>query len=111
MSYVPTTTISILRTPANTVNAWGDPIDTLDVAHAGIPASISETTRRLFGGSQSQDRVVRYATCHVYKGTDVLDNDRVKDDTTGDIYIVDIVRQNSSQVHASDVVLELRRTT
>lgn len=109
MTYIPTTTVAILR--GSTTDDHGDEVESTTAAYEGLPASIMERTRRVFGANEQQDRTVRLATGRLPAGTDVRDSDRIRDERTGHVYVIDGLTENSSPVHATDVVMELRRTT
>ena len=106
---IATTTIAILR--GTTTNAWGDEQDTGAPVHLGIPAALTEQTRRVTTRDDPTPRIVRYAVARVAAGTDVTDQDRVRDERTGAIYIVDAVSSMTNPALAADLRLDLRRTT
>lgn len=104
-----TTTIAVLR--GTSTNAWGDEADTDTPVHIGIPASLVEQTRRVTTRDDPTPRIVRYAVGRVTAGTDVTDQDRIRDERTGDTYIVEAVSAMNSAAVAADLRLDLRRTT
>jgi hypothetical protein len=104
-----TTTISVLR--GTTTDAYGDEQDTDTVVAAGIPASLIEQTRRTTTRDDPTPRVIRYAVGRVTAGTDITDQDRIRDERTGATYIVDAVSSMTSAAVAADMRLDLRRTT
>jgi len=104
-----TTSISVLR--GTSTNAWGDEIDTDTAVHTGIPASLIEQTRRVTTRDDPTPRIVRYAVGRVTAGTDITDQDRIRDERTGAIYIVEAVSAMNSAAVAADLRLDLRRTT
>lgn len=104
-----TTTISVLR--GTTTDAYGDEQDTATVVHSGIPAALTEQTRRVTTRDDPTPRIVRYAVGRVTAGTDITDQDRIRDDKTGAVYIVDAVSSMNSPAVAADLRLDLRRTT
>jgi hypothetical protein len=108
-NYVPTTTAAVLR--GTTTDSYGDPTDAATVYLSGLPAAIQEQTRRVYGDSAGQDRTIRFSACRLPYGTDVVEDDRIKDETTGVIYAIEELTANTSPVHAADVVLQLRRIT
>jgi hypothetical protein len=104
-----TTTLSVLR--GTSTDGYGDEVDT-DTPHAtGIPASLVEQTRRVTTRDDPTPRIVRYAVGRVTAGTDVTDQDRIRDERTGATYIVDAVSAMNSAAVAADLRLDLRRTT
>jgi hypothetical protein len=109
MQAIATTRISILR--GTTRDAWGDEQDTDTPVASGIPASLTEQSRRVTTRDDPTPRIVRYAVARVAAGTDVTDQDRVRDDRTGQIYSVDAVSSMANPAAAADLRLDLRRTT
>jgi hypothetical protein len=106
---IATTTLAVLR--GTTSNAWGDEQDTDTPVHAGIPAALTEQTRRVTTRDDPTPRIVRYAVSRVAAGTDVTDQDRVRDERTGAVYIVDAVSSMANPALTADLRLDLRRTT
>lgn len=104
-----TTTVSVLR--GTSTNAFGDEIDTDTPVYTGIPASLVEQTRRVTTRDNPTPRIVRYAVGRVTAGTDVTDQDRVKDERTNEVYIVEAVSSMNSAAVSADLRLDLRRTT
>lgn len=104
-----TTTISVLR--GTSTDGYGDDVDTDTAVRTGIPASLVEQTRRVTTRDDPTPRIVRYAVGRVTSGTDITDQDRVRDERTGAIYIVDAVSSMNSAAVAADLRLDLRRTT
>jgi len=109
MQAIATTRISILR--GTGVDAYGDEVD-IDTPHAtGIPASLTEQSRRVTTRDDPTPRIVRYTIARVPAGTDITDQDRVKDERTGAIYAVDAVSSMANPVAVADLRIDLRRTT
>lgn len=104
-----TTTIAVLR--GTTTDGFGDEVDTDTAVATGIPASLAEQTRRVMTRDDPTPRVIRYSVARVTAGTDVTDQDRVRDERTGAVYIVDAVSSMNSAAVAADLRLDLRRTT
>jgi len=109
MQAIATTTVSILR--GTTTDAFGDEQDTDTAIATGVPASLTEQSRRVTTRDDPTPRIVRYAVARVVAGTDVTDQDRVRDERTGAIYIVDAVSSMANPAVAADLRLDLRRTT
>lgn len=109
MLAVATTTLTVLR--GTTTDAYGDEQDTDTPVHTGIQASLTEQTRRVTTRDNPTPRIVRYAVARVTAGTDITDQDRVRDERTGATYIVDAVSQMANPAVAADLRLDLRRTT
>lgn len=104
-----TTALTILR--GTTTDAYGDEQDTNTPIATGVPASLTEQTRRVTTRDDPTPRIVRYAVARVGAGVDIADQDRVKDERTGAVYIVDAVSSMANPAAAPDLRLDLRRTT
>lgn len=109
MLAVATTTVSVLRGTAT--DAWGDEADANTVVRAGVQIALTEQSRRVTTRDDPTPRIVRYAVGRVTAGTDITDQDRLRDERTGVVYIVDAVSQMTNPAVASDLRLDLRRTT
>ncbi|MCX5522202.1 hypothetical protein OG342_04875 [Streptomyces bobili] len=104
-----TTTVTVLR--GTTTDTYGDEQD-LNTPHlTGIPASLTEQTRRVTTRENPTPRIVRYAVARVAAGTDVTDQDRLRDERTGAVYIVEAVSSMANPAVTPDLRLDLRRTT
>lgn len=108
-NFIPTTTVDILR--GVETDEYGDEVDTDTAAVEDVPAAIQERYRNVYGQSQDQDRSIRYAMCRVPQGTDVREDDRIRDRATSIVYAIQELHDNSSPVHPSDVVMRLSRIT
>lgn len=106
---IATTSIAILR--GTTTDAYGDEADMDTPVHTGIPASLTEQSRRVTTRDDPTPRIVRYAVARVAAGTDVTDQDRIQDERTGAIYSIDAVSSMANPALTADLRLDLRRTT
>jgi len=109
MQAIATTTVSILR--GATTDDYGDEQDTNSPIATGIPASLTEQSRRVSGRENQTPRIVRYAVARLPARTDVSENDRLLDERTGAKYIVDAVSGMANPAFEVDRRLDLRRTT
>lgn len=109
MNATATTTVSVLR--GTTTDDYGDPVDSNTAVATGIPASIIEQRQTVTTADDPNPRVVRTYTGRVSAGTDIRTGDRIKDERTTYVYIVDQFSQVSSPVLTNDLRLDLRRTT
>ncbi|MEU3507675.1 hypothetical protein ABZ733_07065 [Streptomyces longwoodensis] len=109
MQAVATTSLAILR--GTTTDAYGDEQDTDTPVRTGVPASLVEQSRRVTTRDDPTPRIVRYAVARVPAGTDITDQDRVRDERTGAVYIVDAVSGMDNPALQVDRRLDLRRTT
>ncbi|MFI2761396.1 hypothetical protein ACH5A3_21380 [Streptomyces echinatus] len=109
MQAIATTTIAVLR--GTSTDAYGDEVDTDTPVASGIPAALTEQSRRVTTRDDPTPRIVRYAVARVAVGTDVTDQDRVRDERTGAIYSIDAVSSMANPAAVADLRLDLRRTT
>lgn len=109
MQAIATTTISVLR--GTETDQFGDERDTNTPHATGIPASLTEQSRRVTTRENPTPRIVRYAVARVPARTDITDQDRVRDERTGAIYIVEATSQMANPAATPDIRLDLRRTT
>lgn len=109
MQAIATTTLTVLR--GTTTDAFGDEQDMDTPVHTGVPASLTEQTRRVTTRDDPAPRIIRTAIARVAAGADITDQDRVRDERTGAVYIVDATSAMANPALAVDVRLDLRRTT
>jgi hypothetical protein len=106
---IPTTTVTILG--GNTESDYGDVLDSDEPAGSGIPASIIEGRQVVATESDAQARIIRYYTGRLPAGTVVSDTNRLKDERTDEIYVIDNVTVPHNPIIPQDVRLDLRRIT
>lgn len=106
MRYLPTTVAAILR--GTTVDAYGDPQDASVVVEDDIPASIIDPVATVRTRGDTDPRVVRNTTIRLPAGTDVREDDRILDQTTGRIYAIDAVTSQQGYAFANDVRITAR---
>ncbi len=109
MIATPTTTVTILG--GNEETDFGDVLDSDTPAGSGIPASIIEGRQVVATESDPQARVIRYYTGRLPHGTVVDDTQRLRDEVTGETYVIDNVTTPKNPVIEQDVRLDLRRVT
>lgn len=116
MNAIPTTTVTILGS-ADGVTApdqWGDTVEGDSPAGptaTGIPAAIHTGRRVVATESDPHAVVVRYFTGRLPAGTQVTDAQRLLDERTGQIYVIDQVTEPQSSTMPQDLSLDLRRVT
>lgn len=103
-----TTRVSVLR--GTTTDAFGDVQDAATVHTSGIQASLTEASRQTYEPVTGTPRIVRTHVARVPSTTDVTENDRIKDETTSEIYIVVSVTKNSNPALTQPLRLDLKRT-
>jgi hypothetical protein len=109
MQAIATTRVEILR--GTTTDTYGDEQDTDTAIASDIPAALTEQSRRVTTRDDPTPRIVRYAVARVPAGTDVTDQDRLRDQRTGAIYIVEATSSMANPAATPDIRLDLRRTT
>ncbi|ARX81525.1 hypothetical protein SMD44_00923 [Streptomyces alboflavus] len=106
--YVATTTVSVLGD--TTEDEFGDETDGTTVLAADIPAALVEATRTAMEPVTGTPRIVRTHVCRLPPGTAVDESHRIKDEVTGEIYIVVAVTRNANPFLAQPLRADLKRT-
>lgn len=104
-----TTTITILT--GSSESEWGDPTEGDTERVTGVPAAIHEGALKVQTESDPQARAVRYYTARLPHGTEINEDERIKDEVTGVIYAVDAVTTPTNPALPQDVRVDLRRVT
>lgn len=104
------TTITVFSS-ATTIDEWGDPIDSNAIIADAIPASITETGTSAYSENTTRPRVIRNAICRVSRVyADVIgNNNRIKDETTNQIWIILSVTLNNNAVGHVPMHIEMQR--
>lgn len=97
---------SIIR-GTTSLSTYGDEVQTDTVLKAGVIGSVIEKTRQNFDPQSSRIVTLRQLTGRFKNGTDIKDGDRVKDEKTGTVYLVNSVSHSTALVNKPDVVVEL----
>jgi hypothetical protein len=90
--FVPNTTVTILRTPTGEDtprNAWGDRIDTDTPVKTGVPASLLDVERRIWVPAENRSTVIVTTRCRLRGDVDVRERDRIRDEATSRVYVVE----------------------
>lgn len=103
--------VSILR--GTTTNQWGDQIDDPNAAEiaVGIPACIEVTNTNAFDPATQQIRTIRTISGSIQSDIDVRETDRLRDDTTGVVWIVEQVTQRGGPGFVGDLDLVLKQVS
>lgn len=109
MNAVPTTRIAILG--GSTSSEWGDPQDGTDVVRAGIPAAIHEQSVTSATESDPAAIVRRVYTMRLpfWARSLISGVNRIRDERTGEIYVVDAVSRPQNAALPQDLRVDLRR--
>lgn len=104
------TTVSVLR--GETTDAYGDLLDSNQVAYAGVPAILVETGRTTTDPSNPNPRTIRRIVLTVPEWIGLLDTDRVMDEATSNVYMVIEVTKPPTLIGAPvDTTAVLKRVT
>lgn len=107
MIAIPNTTIAILGGSSN--SDFEDPVEGTTVVTSGLPAFIMESRKIVATESDPQARAIRYYTGRVPFGTEVVDSQRIRDEITGETFVIDHVSLPRNGIIPQDVRLDLRR--
>lgn len=102
------TTLTIMR--GTSANPYGDLSDVGTPIYSGIPAAVNESSKQVWDPATQTPRTVRTSTCVVASWVDVLSSDTLKDESTGNYYMIqDIQVQPTGPTGiAPDKLLTLR---
>lgn len=93
-------------------NAAGDEIDSTTPLYTDIPASLVERSKVVLDPATQTPRTVRDIVCVIPSWTDVVNTDRIQDETSGYVYAIEDVTYPPTLMGAPvDEVLTLRRVT
>lgn len=101
--------VSILR--GTTTNQWGDQTDdpAASAIAVGVPACIEVTNTNAFDPTTQQIRTIRTISGSIQSDTDITETDRLRDDASGAIYIVESVTQRGGPGFTGDLELVLKQ--
>lgn len=100
-----TTTVTVYR--GETVNDWGDPVDSDTIVATGIRASIIEQTVYARSEVTSLPRSFRFAKMRVTPGTDIRQNDRILDEKTGENWTIVQISKRANPTRNQDMRIDL----
>lgn len=104
------TRVTLLR--GTGTDAYGDPTDTDTVFLAHIPATLIETGKNVQDPSTSTPRTIRQVQCALPGFIGVLDTDRIRDELSGNLYMVVGVDTPPTLIgETPDVRLDLKRVS
>lgn len=104
-----TTTVSILGGQSEDP-VFGDVVDDFEVLASGLLASVIESQKQNREPSTGNPRIIRTHVGRMVAGTAVTEDNLIKDEQTGETYIVVSVTRNANPQSAQDVRLDLKRT-
>lgn len=106
MNGMATGSFTVIRGVGST-NAYGDEVDTQTDHASGLRGSVIEKTSKAYNPVDSRVVTIRTYTGRFRFGTDILDGDRLRDENTGTVYVVNSVNSPSSFANKPDMVLDL----
>jgi hypothetical protein len=109
MTFLATSTFSILR--GSYQSPTGDQVDSDDAVQHGIPGSVREVRSDETTISDGMPRQIRYLVGRFAADVDVRHEDRILDENTGAVYLVDGISEPGFAFFNVDKVLELRRAS
>jgi hypothetical protein len=80
------TRLTIMRGTA--ANAYGDLTDVGTPIYSGVPAAVVESSKVVLDPATQQPRTIRTSTAVVAGWVDVLNSDTIKDESTGNYYMI-----------------------
>lgn len=80
------TRLTIMRGTA--ANPYGDESDVGVPVYSGIPAAVNESSKVVFDPATQQPRTIRTSSAVVAGWVDVLSSDTIKDESTGNYYMI-----------------------
>ncbi|MFD4830139.1 hypothetical protein ACFWPV_09830 [Streptomyces uncialis] len=105
---VATTLVSVLG--GTSTDAFGDETDNDTVMASGIPASLIEAQRTVREPVTGNPRIIRTHVARLPPATDVDETKRLRDETTGETYIVTAVTRNANPAMTQPLRADLKRT-
>lgn len=107
--FLATSTYSILR--GQWTDPYGDAKDSDEPVHTRIPGSVQEIRSVPTLGSEGLARQITFLVGRLPERTDVRHGDRLRDERSGAVYMVDEIGKFKSPIMSSGVRLSLRLVT
>jgi len=104
----PTTLVTIMTT-GTTEDQFGDVVENSTTIASGVPAAIMERRERVFLPNTTEPRIIHYYTGRLLYGQAVTKNNRIKDENTNEIYVIENVSSLASPVKRQPLRLDLRK--
>ncbi|OLT26535.1 hypothetical protein BJF83_20840 [Nocardiopsis sp. CNR-923] len=116
MTYHAHTRITVLRTPSgedSPTNAWGDPVDLprgQEPVHlSGVRAALQQETVRQWQPNERRWTEVTTWTARVRRDLDIVHTDQIRDDRTGDRFVIDEIHTPTGFAGWAHTRLQLTR--
>ena len=109
-NFRPTTYVTILRTsPSDLTDEFGDPLDNETVSSTGNPFSIIQQRQRQFLPAENRTTIIEVIAGRCRGNVDVKNTDRLKDERTGFIYMIEELFRPQDPIGAAAYSMTLRR--
>lgn len=110
-TFVPSTTVTVLGDPRAPVaeNAYGDEVDDTTEVASGLPATWTEKDQRTQEPASGRWTIVEGFEVRLRPGTAITEDQRLRNERTGEIGQVVRVIRSANGLIASDVVVRLRK--
>jgi hypothetical protein len=109
MRAVATTTVTVLR--GTSTDEFGDELDVDTAVYTGLPFSLIEQSRRIFDPATGTPRIVRTVYGRANAGTDLQTTDRLRDERSQAVYVINAVTQQTGVGGTPDLRVDLERVT
>jgi hypothetical protein len=100
------TTMTLMR--GTTVSKFGDKTDVGTPLYEGIPAALTETSKRTYDRATQRPQTIRVTMCVVPDWLDVTLADTMRDEGTGNYYMVEEIEVQPTLGLPADKILTLR---
>lgn len=90
-------------------NDYGDEVDGTAIVAQDVLGSVVERTRTNFDPASSRVDTVRFLVGRFNSNADIQDGDRIKDQKTEEVFVVNSVSRGANLIHKSDVVVDLTK--
>lgn len=111
MNNTPTTTVTVIGGTEST-NEWGDPVEGSTELHTRVPAALHEQPRQVVSDEGQREPVtIVYVVAFIPRRYAVTNAQRLRDERTGETYLIDKVTRPQHPSRPQDTRLDLRRAS
>ena len=106
------TTYATILCGADSANEWGDPVEGTQEIHTRVPCALAEQPRQVVSDEGQREPVtIVYVVAHIPNRYSVTNAQRLRDERTGETYVIDKVTRPQHPAGARDTRLDLRRAS
>ena len=106
------TTVATIIGGAETTNEWGDPVEGSQEILVRIPCALMEQPRQVVADEGQREPVtIVYVIAYIPSRYTVTNAQRLRDDITGNTYLIDKVTRPVHPSRPQDIRLDLRRAS